>query len=232
MRRACLRFFILSALVTGSAAAEDPRLDLRGFQPPLDPQSSLVLEPVTTPRSGDFSASWLTSYSYRLVRVLDERGTEIAVPVRHQLSFDALFNVGVGRRWALGLAAPGVLYQTGDRIPGEPWRPPPTALGDPSVEAKFLIVPKGELGGYGLAALSRVTLPLASPESGLGDGAVTVSGRLLGELDLILVSLRASAGVRLRSEERVFFGDQYGHTAPWALGVALKPQALGWDKAG
>ncbi len=232
MRREPSSLVLLGLFIGSSAMAEEPGLDLRGFQPPLDPQSSLVLEPVATPRSGDFSASWLTSYSYRLVRVIDEHGTQLAVPVRHQLSYDALFNVGAGKRWALGLAAPGVLYQTGDRIGADPWRPPTTALGDPSVEAKFVIVPKGELGGYGLAALSRVTIPLGSPESGLGDGAVTVSGRLLGELDLILLSLRASLGVRLRSEERVFFGDQYGHAAPWAFGIALRPQTFGLDKQG
>jgi len=232
MRREPTRLTILGLLCCGPALAAEPSLDLRGFQPPLDPQSSLVLEPVATPRSGDFSASWLMSYSYRLVRMIDEHGAVLAMPVRHQLSYDALFNIGVGARWALGLAAPGILLQSGDRVATDPWRPPATALGDPSLEGKFVIFPKGELGGYGLAALSRITLPLASPESGLGDGAVTVSGRLLGELDLILLSLRASLGARLRSEERVFFGDQYGHTAPWALGVTLRPQAFGWDKQG
>lgn len=232
MRRDRTSLTILGLLTCSSTLAAEPSLDLRGFQPPLDPQSSLVLEPVATPRGGDFSASWLMSYSYRLVRIIDEHGTQLAVPIAHQLSYDALFNIGIGQRWALGLAAPGVLYQTGDRIATDPWRAPTSALGDPSLEGKFVIFPKGELGGYGLAALSRVTLPLGSPESGLGDGAITASARLLGELDLILLSLRASAGVRLRGEERVFFGDQYGHSAPWALGVALKPQAFGWDKQG
>jgi OmpA-OmpF porin, OOP family len=192
----------------------------------------LVLEPVSTPRSGDYSVSWLTSYAYRLVRAVDEHGTQIAVPLRHQLSYDALFNVGVGKGWAFGIAAPGVLYQTGDRMATDAWRPPPTALGDPSLEAKFVIVPKGELGGYGLAALSRMTVPLASPESGLGDGAVTVQGRLLGELDLIVVALRASLGVKMRSQERVFWGDQFGHSAPWAGGIVVRPQVLGLDKQG
>jgi hypothetical protein len=163
------------------------------------------------------------------VRTIDENGAEVAVPVRHQLSFDALFNLGVGSRWALGLAAPGVLYQQGNVDPTATWRPPTTALGDPTLEAKFVLVPKGELGGYGLSALSRVSIPLGSPESGIGDGAVTVQGRLLGELDLILLGLRASVGIKARTESRIFMGDQFGHTAPWAVGLVLKPQALGWD---
>jgi OmpA-OmpF porin, OOP family len=226
------RLVVVSLFIGGSAAAQDPGLDLRGFQPPLDPQSSLVLEPVATPRSGDFSATWLNSYAYRLVRVVDEHGSQVAVPVRHQLSYDVLMNIGVGKRWAFGMAAPGILYQTGDRVASDTWRPPTTALGDPSLEAKFVIVQKGELGGYGLAALSRMTVPLASPESGLGDNAVTAQGRLLGELDLILLSLRASVGAKLRTERRVFWGDQFGHSAPWAVGIALRPQAFGLDKQG
>lgn len=232
MRRVRTRFLVICLFFGGSTTAAEPSLELRGFQPPLDPQSSLVLEPVTTPRSGDFSASWLTSYAYRLVRIIDENGTELSVPLRHQVSYDALLNVGLGRRWALGLAAPGVVYQNGDRSAAEPWRPPTTALGDPSVEAKFALVPKGELGGYGLAALARASLPLGSPESGLGDGAATVQGRLLGELDLILFGIRASVGFKARTENRIFLGDQFGHSAPWAVGVTLRPQAFGWDKQG
>lgn len=225
-------FLILCLLAGASAQAEEPNLELRGFQPPLDTQSSLVLEPVTTPRAGDFGASWLTSYAYRLVRILDQEGSVVAVPIRHQLSYDFLFNVGIGTRWALGLSAPGVWYQWGDRIDSDPWRAPVVALGDPSIEGKFVIVPKGQLGGYGLAAISRVGLPLASPESGLGDGAPIIQGRLLGELDLILLGIRASAGIRARTKERVFLGDQFGHSAPWAFGVVMRPQALGLDKQG
>lgn len=232
MRRNRCGLLILSVLFGTTARAEEPALDLRGFQPPLDAQSSLVLESVTTPRGGDLSASWLTSYAYRLVRIVDERGAEVAVPVRHQLSYDLLVNLGVGQRWAFGLAAPGILYQTGDRVGTDPWRAPTVALGDPSFEGKFVIVPKGQLGGYGLAAVTRLTLPLASRESGLGDGAVTIQGRLLGELDLIVLGIRASAGVRARTAERIFWGDQFGHSAPWALGFVMRPQALGLDKQG
>lgn len=74
MRRNRCGLLILSVLFGTTARAEEPALDLRGFQPPLDAQSSLVLESVTTPRGGDLSASWLTSYAYRLVRIVDERG--------------------------------------------------------------------------------------------------------------------------------------------------------------
>lgn len=232
MRRSRVGFLIVSLLVGTTARAQEPNLELRGFEPPMDPQSSLVLEPITVPRAGDFGASWLTSYAYRLVRIVDQAGTVVAVPIRHQLSYDFLFNVGLGKRWALGLSAPGTWYQSGDRVGSDPWRAPVVALGDPLIEGKFVIVPKGQLGGYGLAALSRVGVPIASPESGLGDGAPTVQARLLGELDLILMGIRASAGIRARTKERVFLGDQFGHSAPWALGLVMRPQAFGLDKQG
>ncbi|MGC4066926.1 MAG: hypothetical protein QM784_20280 [Polyangiaceae bacterium] len=198
----------------------------------MDPQGSLALEPTTTPGHGNFGTGLMTSYAYRLVRVEDEDGRQLAVPVRHQLSTDFLFNWGIGQRWALGLALPAVLYQRGNRVPDDDWRPPKTALGDPTLELKFNLLPKGPLGGIGLAAYGRTTLPLASEESGMGTGSVTAQFGLRGELDLVLASVRASAGYVFRRDQQVFWGNQFGNYAPWALGIVLKPQALGIDKQG
>lgn len=196
----------------------------------MDPQGSLSLEPVTTPGHGNLGASLLSSYAYRLVRVDDEQGKAVAIPLRHQLSYDFLFNLGLGNRWALGLAFPVVAYQHGSRVPSDTWVVPKTALGDPTIEAKILLVPKGDLGGLGLAGHSRVTLPLGSEESAVGAGAVTTEFGLRGEMDLILLGLRARVGYVFRGEDRVFWGDQFGDYAPWGLGIVLKPRALGWDK--
>jgi hypothetical protein len=232
MRWGAPAVLLCSLTATSVALAETPSLNLRGFEPPMDPQGSLALEPTTTPGHGNFGAGFLTSYAYRLVRVENDDGRQLAVPVRHQLSTDFLFNWGLGQRLALGLALPVVLYQSGKRVPGDDWKPPTTALGDPTVEFKWNLLPKGPLGGIGVAAFGRATLPLASEESGMGNGSVTAQFGLRGELDLVLASVRASAGYVFRSERGVFWGDQFGNYAPWALGVVLKPQALGIDKQG
>jgi OmpA-OmpF porin, OOP family len=225
---------VLACGITTSAPlkAESPSLDLRGVTPPMDPQSSLSLEPTSTPGHGNFGMSLWANYAYRVVRVEDENGHQLAVPIRHQLSYDALMNLGLGERWALGLALPVVLYQQGDRMEADSWRPPKTALGDPTVELKATILPKGKLGGYGLAGYSRVTLPLGSPESGVGTDGFTAQLGLRGELDLILANVRAQFGYAFRDQHRVWWGDQFGNYVPWALGLGFKPQALGLDKSG
>ena len=188
--------FVLTCgiVATTPVWAAPPALNLRGFDPPMDPQASLSLESSSTPGHGNYSAGLLASYAYRLVRLDDAQGNEKAIPLRHQLGYDFLFNYGLGTRWALGLALPVVAYQTGTTIPSDSWSPPKTALGDPILELKATLFPKGELGGFGLAGFSRLTVPLGSEESGLSTGDFTAQFGLRGEMDLILASLRVTAG--------------------------------------
>jgi len=148
------------------------------------------------------------------------------------LSFDAMFNVGIGERLALGLRIPAILGQTGDAFPTTGWRVPRAALGDVAFDAKATLIPRGSLGGFGLAALARMTAPSGNPNSTASTRGVTGELRLLGELDWIVASLRATAGVLVRSEPQTLLGDTYGQELPWALGFVVKPRALGIDSQG
>jgi len=225
---------LLAPLALWSSAAEaQPSLDLRNFHPPTDPQASLYLEPTATPGPGAWNAAVWLSYAHRQIVLANETG-ETAVPLEHQLSLDYLASVGIGERLALGVSLPTVLYQTGDDV-----RPligdsplPRTALGDVAFGAKATLVPTSDLGGFGLGALARVTAPTGNASSYVSDGAVTGELRLLGELRLIALDLRATAGAKIRGLERDYVGEDFGHDLPWAASLSLHPQVLGLDDKG
>ena len=230
----------LGCAITISAPARSqpkPSLDLRQFQPSADPRGSLYLEPSSTPGPGQWNSSAWLSYAYRSVVLRDSEGDVTSVVVRHQMSLDLLANLGVGKRGAIGLAVPSVLYQDGDSSPsiaramGDS-AVPHQALGDLAFLGKVTLVPQDELGGFGLAALGRLSLPSGSRHSFVGEGTVTSEARLLAELRLIAVSIQATTGFRTRAAPRDFAGKTWGDDLPWGVAVAVKPQALGWDSKG
>jgi OOP family OmpA-OmpF porin len=226
---------LLAALGSVTALAEPvPSLDLRAFHPPADPKGALFLEPAATPGPGNFNVVSYLSYAHELVVLEDADGSRVAVPLEHQLSLDYAGSIGIGERLALGATLPTVLYQTGDDVAGllaaDPL--PRTALGDAAFLAKAALVPSGALGGFGLAALARVTAPVGDRASYVADGAVTGELRVLGELRLIALDVRATAGAKVRGAERTFVGEEFGHDLPWGVGLTFRPQVVGLDDAG
>ena len=158
----------------------------------------------------------------------------MAVPLENQLSLDYVASLGVLDRLALSLTLPTVLYQNGDEVGAQlgDGRLPQTAIGDAAFGVKATLVPTSSLGGFGLAALARVTAPTGDSRSYVSDGAVAGELRLLGELKLILLTVQGSAGAKIRGEQRTFVGEEFGHELPWGVAVGLRPQALGIDKDG
>jgi hypothetical protein len=229
---------LIAALVAASPATARadpvPSLDLRGFYPPTDPHGSLYLEPPTTPAPGAWNVGVFEAYSYRLVTLRDPSDRVVSVPLAHQLSLDYLASVGIADRLALGLALPTVLYQRGDDLRnvgvGGASALPRTAIGDAALIAKVALIPPDH--GFGLAALGRVTAPTGNRRSYLGEGAVSGELRVLGELDLLALALRATAGAKVRGRERTYVGETFGHELPWGVGVVVRPQALGIDDRG
>jgi len=229
---------ITAALVTVNAATARadpvPSLDLRGFYPPTDPHGSLYLEPPTTPAPGAWNVGVFEAYSYRLVTLRDQSDRVVSVPLAHQLSLDYVASLGIADRLALGLALPTVLYQRGDDLRefgvSGAGALPRTAIGDAALVAKVALIPPDH--GFGLAALGRITAPTGHRRSYLGEGAVSGELRVLGELDLLALGLRATAGAKVRGKERTYVGETFGHELPWGVGVVVRPQTLGIDDRG
>src|SRR5262245_20738202 len=109
-----------AVLIAASAQAADPvpSLDLRGYQPPLDPKVFIDIEPSSTPGPGNFNSAAYASYAWKPVVLRDAAGNSLATPVLHQVSLDYIVNVGIGERWAVGVALPTVPFQTGDDTRG------------------------------------------------------------------------------------------------------------------
>jgi OmpA-OmpF porin, OOP family len=232
----CL-FFSTCVAVSGAsgAALADPvpSLDLRGYEPPTHPEGIGSLEPTATPGAGEWNVGAWVSYAHRSVVVEGAFG-RVSSPVLHQLSVDYVGSVGLGERIGVGLSVPSVMYQSGDDPPPSTGAGdvPAVALGNVAASARATLIPQGSLGGIGLAALARVDFPTGNRSSYLGESAFRGSLRMLAELGVLGSSLRVSAGARVRSEERTFAGQTYGHDLPWAAGLVVKPQAFGIDREG
>jgi hypothetical protein len=210
-----------------------PSLDLRNFHPPTDPEGTLYLEPVHTPGPWAWNVGAWLSYGWRPV-VLVLNGARDGSVIEHQLSLDYLASVGIGSRLALGVTLPTVLYQTGDDVSTliGAARLPSTALGDPALVSKVTLMPPGALGGFGLAAIGRLTAPAGNRSSYVSEAAASGEVRLLGELNLVLLAVRMTAGALVRGREQAFVGERFGHNLPWGVGVHLRPQGLGLDDRG
>jgi OOP family OmpA-OmpF porin len=224
--RAALVFAVFAA-----PAAAEPSLDLRRFQPPTHPEGLTWVEPTSTPERGEWNLGAWLGYAYRAVEVPASNGGE-TVPVRHQLSADLAFGIGLGQRLGLGLTLPAVLYQTGDPAPESESELPASALGDLALVARATLVPQGTLGGTGFSVLARLAFPTGNPDAYVGEDQITSELRLLFELGVLGSSLRATAGARIRENERTFAGETFGHDLPFGLAVVVKPQTLGWDREG
>lgn len=234
--RAWLLSLTAALLGARSAAAADvPALDLRRLSLPTDEAGALYTEPVRAPGPWNWNAAVVASYAHRLVVLQDRSGAEVAVPVKHQLSLDYGFGVGLGDRVALGVSLPSVMYQQGSDIVGlvgGATALPASALGDLALSAKAILLPAGDLGGFALGALARVTLPTGDPSSYASEGSATGELRVLSELNLIAFSLRATLGAKVRGAETVYVDQPFGHELPWGAALVLRPQALGLDDKG
>ena len=217
------------------ASADVPALNLRRLELPTDDAGGLYTEPARAPGPLSYNAAIVASYANRLVVLEDEAGEEVAVPVEHQLSLDYLFGIGLGERIALGVSVPSVVYQRGDNLSGRvsgATELPIAALGDPTLSAKAILLPAGELGGFALGAVGRVSLPIGDRTSYVSERSVTGELRLLSELSLIALGLRATVGAKVRGAETSYVDRTFGHELPWGAALVVKPQALGWDDHG
>jgi hypothetical protein len=229
----------LFAAAPVSAADPVPSLDLRNFEPPVDPAGFLYLEPASTPGPWNWNFGAYGSYAVSPV-VLEGANGQEKKAISHQVSFDYFANVGIGKRLALGLTIPTVVYQTGDDVrallPGSAALPH-TAFGDLTAVAKGTIVSPSDLGGLGIAMIGRLSAPTGDANSYVSEHSVKGELRALGELDLLAIAVRATAGVRLRAAHETLLQNgtddyRFGNDLPWGVGVTLRPQIFGIDRGG
>jgi hypothetical protein len=253
-RRAALALVALALCWVDRAAAQDkvvPSLDLRGFDPPTDPNGGLYYEPASSPDTGDWNLAMWSNYTYRPVTLRNPSTDEVAFEViSHQFGGDFVFNIGFFERFSLGFSLPYVLYQTGDEPTADvravlgDYQLPEQAIGDAKLVGKLTIVTptNDEFGGLSLALHERLSLPTGQDESYLGEGAVASETRLLAEYRYLAVSVHGALGVKLRGEEETYGCEalapgsecdtRFGHQLPWGVSFVFRPQAIGLDSTG
>ena len=231
-----------SALVTfaADAAAQTlPSIDARTWRPSGDPNAGLNFEPVTTPGPWQWNLTGWLHYTQDPITLRRAGTTDVASrPVINLLGADFVANVGLGQRAAFGLSLPTALYQHGTgglpstiATTGEV---PSSALGDIGLHGKATIISnvrKGLTAGFGLAALGALTLPTGDRASYLTDGSTTASLRLLAEYTLVVASVHASLGYKLRTAHNTWpdptvGGIAFGDEIPWSIGASLRPGIL------
>ena len=242
----------------GEARAQVPSVELRGFNPSVDPQSGLYLEPATSPDTFEFNTGLWMHYGFQPVTLRDPSTPDNDIAVRvleHQLTADVVANIGFLKRIAVGIDLPFALYEGGDdptdpakRVLGD-YSLPAQALGDLKLLAKFTLVPptSEDFGGFALAVHERFGFPTGDDTSFMGEGHVTSETRLLAEYKYVALSVHGALGLKFRGEQARFGcaalplqadGSEadcpttFGHEIPWGLGLAFEPKALGIDQEG
>jgi OOP family OmpA-OmpF porin len=246
----------LACSATAASAQAVPSVELRGFNPSVDPQSGLYLEPASSPDTLELNVGLWMHYGFQPVTLRDPVADEVAVRVvENQLTADLVANVGLFQRLAVGIDLPFALYQGGDEPTDDARRVlgayalPGQALGDLKLLAKVTLVQptNAEFGGFALALHERFGLPTGDEASFIGEGHVTSETRLLGEYRYVALSIHGALGVKLRGEQAPFgcasvppgpdgeagyCPTTFGHEIPWGLGLAFEPKALGIDQEG
>jgi OOP family OmpA-OmpF porin len=225
--------------VSASAPAQSlPSIDARTWRAPTDPNASMVVEPAATPGPGVFSFGGYGSYAFRPLALRRAGSDDVALrPVEHVVGLDAVANLGIGQRFAIGASVPLVLYQDGSRpLPSTVSQvdaTPRSGIGDVGLTMKGALI-RNEGGGFGLAALGNFTLPTGDRSNFASEGALTASGRLLAEYTLLVAAAQVSVGYKLRTEHRTWPADEaggfrFGDEIPWSIGLTMRPGILGVD---
>ena len=226
--RALLAAFAAAIVTSVGGRAEAqvlPSLDARTWRAPTDPNAGMVLEPAVTPGPGVLSFGGFASYAYRPITLRKAGTDDVALrPVEHVLGLDAVANLGIGQRFAIGANLPLVLYQDGSNLlpesVGQLRQVPSSAIGDLALTMKGALL-RNEGGGLGVAALGNFTLPSGDRSSFAGEGAVTASARVLVEYTLLVAVAQASVGYKLRTDQRTWpsedaGGYRFGDEIPWS----------------
>jgi hypothetical protein len=232
---------VLTGLVSGPtvASAQDrPALDMRTWRPSTDPNASLVIEPAVTPGAGVLTLGAYGHYAFHPITLRKAGTDDVALrPLAHVLGVDAIANLGIGQRFAVGASLPVMLYQDGSsplpktvsHVPSVPT----SGFGDLGLSLKGAIL-RNEQGGFGLAGLGYLTLPVGNRDGFAAETAPTATVRVLAEYTLLVAVAQASLGYKLRTEHRTWpdasvGGVRFGDEIPWSVGLAIRPGVFGID---
>jgi hypothetical protein len=156
-------------------------------------------------------------------------GTVVSYPVEHALTSDLSLEVGVARRFALGIAMPITWWQNGDRLRGTGTDEGPLGSprgGDLRFRAKVAFVGDPNAPGLHAALLLVVTAPTGGQADFAGTPGATVAGRVIVDYRSRYLAVAADLGARF-AKERQLFQTRLGDEFLWGLGIVTRPLGLG-----
>jgi OmpA-OmpF porin, OOP family len=226
------------SMTHGTARAQTtPSIGTRTWIPSPDADSSLVLEPATTPGPWRWNLAAWAQYAQDPVVYRNRGGQELRA-VANFVGLDVTAGLGLGSRVSIGFDLPMAVWQDGDSpLPEnlvQNGTVPRAALGDALVLGKVTVLSNDRQGvrsGFGVAALGALSLPTGSRTSFLSDGAVGGSLRLLAEYAVGIGAARVELGYAARGSQRTWpeaTADSviFGNTIPWAVGLVVRPKAF------
>ncbi len=143
--------------------------------------------------------------------------------VSGRLSGTLVGNLGLIRRFELGVAVPTVLYQTGEGVqPGRTAEPVAFSLGNIRLNPRIALIRAGDLpGDWGLTLVPTVAFPTAKTGAFAGEDGYAVLPKLVAGTRLGVWSLGVNLGAAFRPDETLAsasVGDAltYGAAVGWA----------------
>jgi hypothetical protein len=228
-------------LAARSASAQTlPSVDTRTWRPSVDPHAGIIAEPAVTPGPWNLNVGAWLSYADQPVTLRDPSSGNVALrPVAYSFGTDLTANVGLGKRAALGVDVPFILYQDGSnalpKTVSTTNQASNTAIGDIAIQGKAALI-SNATGGFGLAGLGTLMLPTGDRESFTGDGSARVGVRLLAEYTLLFAAVQGSLGYTLRTDNKTWpdaaaGGYEFGGEIPWTFVLQGRPSIFGLDSS-
>ncbi len=218
--------------VTRVARADDVSgVDLRSFRPSTDKAGTLATEGLLAPGPGNLQANLYTTFATTSLKNTEADGTTTRV-VGPQFLLDPTIAIGIGSRLALGITAPMILAQGGNATSLTDGRSVSMqAIGDITLTAKAVAIAPAKdalSGGFGVAALFRLSLPTGDRHSFVADDGWTSELRGLLTYDYVhTLAVTVVAGYRMRQHQHDVRDVTIGDSIPWGITLGIRPRAIG-----
>jgi len=165
---------LVAALAALPATTASAQIAVQQWRPATEAGSFVALEPPTAPVGYGLGAALWLQYANEPV-VLPMAGGGEATVVTDQLTLDFTATIGLFDWLALSMLLPSSLYQ-GPYLPH--FSLDRAAVSDPHLLAKFVLFrPHPRNGGFGVALIPDIGLPLGDPRRLLGDRNFTFTPR-------------------------------------------------------
>jgi hypothetical protein len=227
MRRGLGAALFVATLVAASPVlAQSTSFDVQRYRPVTDPFGFVGINGTTAPGPWAWHATLALDYGNRLLR---------GPVVENRIGLDAIFQLGLGKRGALALDVPVVLFQNGAPFGTPAMRIDRAAFGDIRSLARVRLLGDpterraDRPAGAGLALQAGITFPSGS-SAFVGERQPTFDAAVLADFHTFGLGVGAILGWRGRPRSRLFDGDRLDDVLRFGVaGKAPVPRVRGLE---